>query len=167
MNNTEIFKLCENSSTKQCRDCNTYWEFGIVFCSCGRNSKSSQRTKELDKNNYDVSSIPGYVIKKNSSRGAKYGSSEQQRMYYKAKEMLLKDLQEKKGTDAIHPYFARWNNDYKYRKSSSDIGWTEEHIMLHDIIALENHSYVATQAERIRNSTHWILTLNKEGAQQP
>ena len=39
--------------------------------------------------------------------------------------------------------------------------------MLFDRIALENHSYFATEAERIRNSTHWILTLNQEGAQQP
>ena len=39
--------------------------------------------------------------------------------------------------------------------------------MQHDRNALENHSDVATRAERIRNSTHWILTLNKEGAQQP
>ena len=39
--------------------------------------------------------------------------------------------------------------------------------MLHDKIALDNHSYVATKSERIRNSTRWILTLNTEGAQQP
>ena len=39
--------------------------------------------------------------------------------------------------------------------------------MLFDRIPLENHSYVATQAERIRNSTLWIHTLNQEGAQQP
>ena len=39
--------------------------------------------------------------------------------------------------------------------------------MLFDRNALENHSYVATKAERIRNSTHWIPTLNQEGAQQP
>ena len=34
--------------------------------------------------------------------------------------------------------------------------------MLFDRIALENHSYVATKAERTRNSTLWILTLKKE-----
>ena len=33
--------------------------------------------------------------------------------------------------------------------------------MLHDKIALENHSHVATIAERIRNSTHWILRLKR------
>ena len=30
-------------------------------------------------NNCDVTSIPGYVIKKNSSRGAKHGPSERQK----------------------------------------------------------------------------------------
>ena len=39
--------------------------------------------------------------------------------------------------------------------------------MLFDRIVLENHSHVATEAERIHNSTHWILTLNHDGAQQP
>ena len=29
------------------------------------------------------------------------------------------------------------------------------------------HFYVATRAERIQNSKHWILTLNKEGPKQP
>ena len=87
------------------------------------------------------------------------------RVQKKAKEMLQNARQEKHGSHSSIP--ARWHNDYKYRVSLSDVGWTEEHIMLHDRIALENHSYVATEAERNRNSTHWILTLNKEGAQQP
>ena len=38
--------------------------------------------------------------------------------------------------------------------------------MLFDRIALENHPNVATKSEIIRNSTHWILTLSKEGGQQ-
>ena len=64
INNTEIFELCETSSKKQCPDTNFYCEIGIVYCTCGRCLKPSQRTKEYDKNNYDVLSIPGYVIKK-------------------------------------------------------------------------------------------------------
>ena len=104
-------------------------------------------------------------MKKNSSRGAKHGPSERQRIHYKAKEILQKARQEKHGSHSS--ILARWTNDCKYRESLSDIGWTQEHIMLHHRIAFENHSYVATKAERIRNSTHWILTLNKEGGQQP
>ena len=99
MNNTEIFELCENSSKQQCTDCNTYWEIDIVYCSCGRIFlKYSQRPKEFEKNNFDVSSIPGYVIEKNSSRGAKHGPSERQRLYYKARRDASRS------TEAIHPY---------------------------------------------------------------
>ena len=39
--------------------------------------------------------------------------------------------------------------------------------MLYDRIAVEKHIYVATKAERIQNSKHWILKLNTEGPQQP
>ena len=36
--------------------------------------------------------------------------------------------------------------------------------MLFDRIALESHSYVATKAERIRNSTHWMAReMGSEG----
>ena len=54
MNNTEIFELCGTSSEKQCPDCKVYWEIGIVYGTCGRCLKPSQRTKEFDKNNYDI-----------------------------------------------------------------------------------------------------------------
>ena len=73
MNNTDIFELCETSSKKQCPECAFCWEIGIVYCTCGRYLKSSQRTEELDKNSYDVLPIPGNVIKKNTIRGAKHG----------------------------------------------------------------------------------------------
>ena len=44
--------------------------------------KSARSPTEFDKKNRDVTSIPGYMIKKNSSRGAKHGPSERQKMYY-------------------------------------------------------------------------------------
>ena len=49
----------------------------------------------------------------------------------------------------------RWHDDDKYRKSLSDIGWTEEQIIQFDAIALEDHSYVATWQERCRNEKSW------------
>ena len=95
-----------------------------------------------------------------TSRGAKHGPSQRQRMYHKAQEMLQKARQEKHGS--YSSIFARWNNGYEYRDSVSLVGWTEQ-----DINAIWEHSYVAAEAERIRNSTHWVLTLNQEGPQQP
>ena len=104
MNNTEIFELFENASKQQCPECNTLWEIGTINCSCGRNTKSSQRPTEFAQNNRDVTSIPGNVIKKNSSRGAKHGPSERQWMYYTAKQMLKKARKKKHGnhTTVLH-----------------------------------------------------------------
>ena len=78
LNNTEIFELCKNSSKQQCLDCNAYRERRIIYCSCGRNTKSSRSPTQFDQNNRDVTSIPGYVTKKNSSRGAKHEPSARQ-----------------------------------------------------------------------------------------
>ena len=60
--------------------------------------KSSRNPTEFDQNICDVTSIPGFVIKKNSSRGAEHGPSERQRMYYQAKQMLKKGASEKART---------------------------------------------------------------------
>ena len=165
MNNTEIFELCETSSKQHCPDCNLNWEIGIVHCTCGRCSKPSQRTKEFHKNNYDVLSIPGHVVKNNHSRGAKHGPSERQRMYCKAHDMLQKARQPKHGGNKS--ILERWHKDEQYRKSVSEIGWTEEQIIEYDKIALEDHSYVATRSERIQNTKHGVLRLTQDGAQQP
>ena len=79
--------------------------------------------------------------------------------------MLKKARQRKHGR---HPtIISRWYASESYRNSLYTIGWREKHIMLYDRIALEKHIYVATKAERIQNSKHWILTLNAEGLQQP
>ena len=67
-NNTKIFELCENSSKQQCPDCNLYWEMGIIHFSCGRNVKSTRIPTEFDQNNSGVTTIPGYVMKKNSKQ---------------------------------------------------------------------------------------------------
>ena len=141
-----------------------HWEAGIVYCTCGRCLRIS-RSEKVDKSNNDVVSIPDYVIKKNNKRGARHGPSERQRMYYKAQEMLHKAGQKNHGEHSS--ILARWHSNCKNRNALTRIGLTEQDIMLFDKIVLENHSYVATKAERIRKSEHWILKLNQDGAQQP
>ena len=63
-----------------------------------------------------------------------------------------------------HPAtLSRWNDDAEYRKSLSNIGWKEYHIMIYGTIALETHINKATRAERIQNANNRILTTNSEG----
>ena len=61
----------------------------------------------------------------------------------------------------------RWHDDDRYRKSLSDIGWTEEKIIQYDAIASEDHSYVTTWQERSRNEKSRNISLNAEGIQGP
>ena len=119
-------------------------------------------------NIYDFLSIPGFVIKKNNSRGAGHGPCERQRMYCKVKGKLQKARQPKRWTipnDKHSSIHARWHNDYEYGTSLSEIA--EEQIIEDDKRSLEDHSCVATRSERIQNTKHWVLRLNQDGAQQP
>ena len=108
MNHTEIFELCENSAKHQCPDYNVFSEIGIIYCSYGRNLQYSRSPTTLQKTNCDFTSIPDFVIKKNSSRGPKHGVSERQVMFYKAKHMLKQ--QDKENMTAIRRYFQGGTN---------------------------------------------------------
>ena len=126
--------------------------------------KYSRSPTISQKVNYDVTSIPGFVIKKNSSRGAKHGSSERQKMYYQARQMLKKARQKKHG---LHPtILSRWHADEEYRESLAAHNIGEQQIMLFDRIGLEKHHYTATKTEIIQNTKHWVLYLNADGPQK-
>ena len=105
---------------------------------------SSQRPKEFEKNNHDVSSIPGYVIRKNSSRGAKHGPSERQRMYCKSEEMLQKGQSRKARKPFIH--ICTTEQRLQIQKFVVTHWMDRAGKMLFDRIALENHSYFATKS---------------------
>ena len=165
MDQTEIFELCDNSAKLQCLDCNPFTEIGIMYCSCGRNLKYKRSLTTTQKANCDCTSIPGFVIMMNSSRGPKDGQSERQIMFFKAKEMLNKARQEKHGS---HPMILSKRNEQEgYRRSLAEHSIGEKEIMLYDRIALERHDHTATRAERLQNAKHWVLRLNADGHQRP
>ena len=84
MGNKVYFEMCEIISEVQCQDCLLYWRIDIVFCTCGACLRPSQRNRMLNKDRYDVLSIPNYVIKKGPSHGARHGPTQSQRLYCKA-----------------------------------------------------------------------------------
>ena len=87
----------------------------------------TERNRQLKKARYDVLSIPGNAVKKNTTHGARHGPSVRQCMYYKAHDMLRKARKHKNG--GYKTFLERWHDDDKCRKSLSDIGWTEEQII--------------------------------------
>ena len=101
----------ETSSKKQCSDCALYWEIGFVHCTCGRYFENLRKElRSWTRTTSTSLSIPGYVIKENTIRGAKHGPSERERM-----EMFQKALQPKHG--GYKSILERWHKEDKYRKS--------------------------------------------------
>ena len=108
--NNEIFEIYETSSKGQCPDCALYWEIGIVYCTCGKCMQPTARNLQYNKDRYDALSIPGYVIKKNQSRGP--------RMYHKARDMLRKAKLPKNGS--CKQYDALALEDHSYEATSEE-----------------------------------------------
>ena len=71
MDQTETFKLCENTKKLQCFDCDFFIEVEIIYCSCGRNLRYSRSPTLCQKDNLDFNSIDGSIIRKNSVRDKK------------------------------------------------------------------------------------------------
>ena len=109
MKNTEIFELCENSSKQQCLECNTYWEIGIIYFSCGRNMKSSHSPRRT------AVAVPNTDLLNDKECTTK------------RKQMLKKSSQKKHGN---HPtILSRLYATETYKTSLSLIGCKEKHIM--------------------------------------
>ena len=112
-------------------------------------------------NNRDVTSILGYVVNKNRSLGAKQGASERQKMYYRAKQMLKKARQGKHGG---HPtIFSRRYACDECRKSLSDIGLREHHLIFTTGSPWRTASTKLRGLKEFSYRKNWILTANVEG----
>ena len=70
----ELINSMGNTSKIQCPACASYWKAGITLCTCGKCMQPTERNRHLNKARYDVLSIPGNVIKKNPTHGARRGT---------------------------------------------------------------------------------------------
>ena len=99
------------------------------------------------------------MIKKGPSHGARHENTERQRFYYAAHNAARKTK--------YKTLLDRFLNSPRYRKSQTAIGWDEDFCARYDAVAAEDHSHIATQAERNRNKISWKLVLNTSGKNGP
>ena len=72
--NLELCELLETETKTQCKVCFTYWNIGIVYCTCGHFlRKGREENKKFVQYTMDLLSIPKYVIKKGRPHGHRYG----------------------------------------------------------------------------------------------
>ena len=72
--NIELCELLDTEPKTQCKVCLSYWDVGIVYCTCGHfMRKGLEENKKFVQYTMDLLSIPNYYIKKGRHHGHRYG----------------------------------------------------------------------------------------------
>ena len=148
--NTELCEIVDVEPKSQCRACLTYWNVGIVYCTCGHllNDDTTENKKYIS-SVLDLFSIPNFYIRKG------YGKKEGCREFHTAKQ--LQKRCRKKQDENIHDRFIR---DMTFRKTMIELGRYEDVILEMDRLASENHSHIAAEEEIDVYRGNWWIRSN-------
>ena len=150
--NIELCELLDMEPKTQCKKCLSYWDIGIVYCTCGHSCEKGTEEKKFVQYTLDLLSIPNYYIKKGRPHGHRYGKKPGDREYYITHSPKKKC--EKKYDLGIHDRFIR---DEKFRKSMIDNGRTEEICRQMDDLADEVHTHHLTTEEIDDYRSNWWI----------
>ena len=141
--NTELCEIVDVEPKAQCRACLTYWDVGIVNCTCGHFLRDdTTENKKYIKSVLDLFSIANFYIRKDRPHGHRYGKKEGCKEYHTANQLQKKC--KKRQFLSIHDRFIR---DAWFRKTMIELGRTEEVIREMDRLANEDHTHIATEEE--------------------
>ena len=89
--NIELCELIETEPKTQCTACLSYWNIGIVCCTCGHFlQKETAVNRKFVKYTSDFLSVPEYVIKRRRALGHRYGKKPRDKEYYLANQFKKK-----------------------------------------------------------------------------
>ena len=89
--NIELCELLDMEPKTQCKVCLSYWDIGIVYCTCGHFlRKGTEENKKFVQYTMDLLSIPNYYLKKGRHHGHRYGKKPGDREYYIAHSLKKK-----------------------------------------------------------------------------
>ena len=89
--NVELFGLLDTEPKTQCTACLSYWNVGIVYCTCGHFlQKETEANRKFGKDTMDLLSLPEYAIKKGRPHGHRYGKKPGDKEYYLAHQLKKK-----------------------------------------------------------------------------
>ena len=72
--NIELCELLDMEPNAQCKVCPSYWDVGIVYCTCGHFLRNgTEENKKFIQYTMDLLSIPNYFLKKGRPHGHRYG----------------------------------------------------------------------------------------------
>ena len=158
--NTELCELLDVEPKAQCKVCLSYWDVGIVYCTCGHFLRDdTTENKKYIKSVLDLFSIHHYYIRKGRPHGHRYGKKEGDHEYFTANQLRKKF--KKREFLSIHDRFIR---DARFRKTTIEMGRTEEVIREMDKLANEDHTHHATEEEINVYRSNWWIRSNFVGS---
>ena len=156
----EFCELLETEPKTQCTVCSSYWNIGIVCCTCGHFLRKGRgANQQFIKYTMDLLSIPEYVIKKERPHRHRYGKMPGDREYFSANQ--LKKKCKKKFFQGIHDRFIR---DETFRNRMIENGRDEDVCRQWDALADEEHTHHLTPQEYYHYKSNWWLTSKKTGS---
>ena len=153
--NTELREIVDVEPKSQCRACLTYWDVGIVYCTCGHFLRDdTTENKKYSSSVLDLFAIPNFYIRKGRPHGHRYGKKGCKEFH------TTKQLQKrcrKKHNENIHDRFFR---DTLFRKTMIELGRSEEVILEMDRLSSEDHSHIGTEEEFDVYRGNWWIRSN-------
>ena len=158
--NTELCELLDVEPKAQCKVCLSYWDIGIVYCTCGHFLRDdTTENKKYIKSVLDLFSILHYYIRKGRPHGHRNGKKEGDHEYFIANS--LKKKCKKREFLSIHDRFIR---DARFRKTMIEMGRTTEVIREIDKLANEDHTHHAAEEEINVYRSNWWIRSNFVGS---
>ena len=88
VDNIELCELLETEPKTQCTVCLSYWNFGILYCTCGHFlHKERGANQQLTNYTMDLLSVLEYVIKKGRPHGHRYDKKLGDKEYHTANQL--------------------------------------------------------------------------------
>ena len=114
---TELCKILDVAPKAQCRACLTYWDAGIVYCTCGHFLRDdTTENKKYIKSVLDLLSIPNFYTRKGRPHGHRYGKKGDQE-YHTANQ-----LQKKRRKRRFLSILDQFIRDAWFRKTMIELG---------------------------------------------
>ena len=158
--NIELCELLNMEPKAQCKVCLSYWDVGIVYCTCGHFLRNgTEKNKKFVQYTMDLLSIPNYYIKKGRHHGHRYGKKPGDYEYFVANS--LKKKCKMNNFLGIHDRLIR---DENFRKNMFDVGRSEEPCREMDKMANGDHTHHITAEEISVYRNNWWIRSNTVGS---
>ena len=160
--NVELFQLFETDPKTQCKECQSYWSEGIVYCTCGHLLTEIAANRGVIEYTLDLLPIPEYIIKKGRPHGHRYGKTPEKKENHLAHNLKKRCI--KKNFKGIHNRFLR---DPDFRKAMLERDRDEDVCLKWDDLAEQDFTHYITESEYFRYRQNWWTSLNKSGNTGP